>query len=75
MPRLERFRVKYPQITLRIQANLAVTHLQQEGADLAIRMGKGDWEGTRVIIFSPMNLSLWLLHLITAVSYPVRRQR
>ncbi|HHR3253477.1 TPA: LysR substrate-binding domain-containing protein [Klebsiella oxytoca] len=46
LPRLERFRVKYPQITLRIQANLAVTHLQQEGADLAIRMGKGDWEGT-----------------------------
>ncbi len=46
LPRLERFREKYPHISLRIQASLAITSMQQEGADLAIRMGKGDWEGT-----------------------------
>ena len=46
LPRLERFREKYPHISLRIQASLAITSMQQEGADLAIRIGKGNWEGT-----------------------------
>jgi LysR family glycine cleavage system transcriptional activator len=46
LPRLERFRAKYPLITLRIQASLTVTSLQQEGIDIAIRMGKGNWEGS-----------------------------
>ena len=46
MPRLERFRAKYPLITLRIQASLTVTSLQQEGIDIAIRMGRGKWEGS-----------------------------
>ncbi len=34
LPRLERFRAKYPLITLRIQASLTVTSLQQEGIDI-----------------------------------------
>lgn len=46
LPRLERFRTKYPLITLRIQASLTVTSLQQEGIDIAIRMGQGNWEGS-----------------------------
>ncbi|MCE1396676.1 LysR substrate-binding domain-containing protein [Enterobacter cloacae] len=46
LPRLERFRAKYPHITLRILASLTVTSLQQEGIDIAIRMGKGNWEGS-----------------------------
>lgn len=46
LPRLERFRAKYPLITLRIQASLTVTSLQQEGIDIAIRMGRGNWEGS-----------------------------
>ncbi|MGK3126149.1 LysR substrate-binding domain-containing protein [Candidatus Pantoea formicae] len=45
MPRLIRFRTQFPHIYLRIQANLTVNDLQQEGADLAIRMGKGEWAG------------------------------
>ncbi len=45
LSRLERFRAKYPLITLRIQASLTITSMQQEGIDIAIRMGKGDWEG------------------------------
>lgn len=45
VPRLERFRATYPHISLRIQASLAIADMQQEGIDMAIRMGKGDWEG------------------------------
>ncbi|KDE33597.1 MULTISPECIES: LysR substrate-binding domain-containing protein [Kosakonia] len=45
LPRLSRFREKYPHISLRLQASLTVTNLQQEGIDIAIRMGQGDWEG------------------------------
>lgn len=46
LPRLARFREKFPHISLRLQASLTVTSLQQEGIDIAIRMGQGDWEGT-----------------------------
>ncbi|VTM89353.1 Gcv operon activator [Raoultella ornithinolytica] len=45
MPRLDRFRTSYPHITLRLLASLTVTNMQQEAVDIAIRMGKGDWEG------------------------------
>ncbi len=30
---------------MRLLTSLAVVNLQQEGIDLAIRMGQGDWEG------------------------------
>ena len=72
LPRLERFREKYPHISLRIQASLAITSMQQEGADLAIRMGKGE---RRAITFSPISLSLWPRQPITVACSPVRRQR
>lgn len=64
-----------PHISLRIQASLAITSMQQEGADLAIRMGKGDWEGTEShYLFSDQ------LIVVAAPTYnggvlPVRRQR
>ncbi|ELH1431301.1 transcriptional regulator GcvA [Raoultella ornithinolytica] len=45
LPRLDRFRTSYPHITLRLLASLTVTNMQQEAVDIAIRMGKGDWEG------------------------------
>jgi LysR family glycine cleavage system transcriptional activator len=45
MPRLMRFREKFPRISLRLQVSLTVTSLQQQGIDIAIRMGQGDWEG------------------------------
>jgi DNA-binding transcriptional LysR family regulator len=41
---------------LRIQASLTVTSLQQEGIDIAIRMGQGNWEGVKAITFFPMSL-------------------
>ncbi|HHT7531973.1 TPA: LysR substrate-binding domain-containing protein [Raoultella planticola] len=45
LPRLDRFRARYPHITLRLLVSLTVTNMQQEAVDIAIRMGKGDWEG------------------------------
>lgn len=75
LPRLERFREKYPHISLRIQASLAITSMQQEGADLAIRMGKGDWEGTESHYLFSDQLIVWPRQPITAACSPVRRQR
>lgn len=45
LPRLEHFHRQHPHIQLRILASLTVTNMQQESVDIAIRMGKGDWEG------------------------------
>jgi LysR family glycine cleavage system transcriptional activator len=65
LPRLERFRAKYPLITLRIQASLTVTSLQQEGIDIAIRMGQGNWEGSESHYLFPMSLLWWPHRAIT----------
>ncbi len=45
LPRLARFQARHPQIAVRLLTSTAVVNLQQEGIDLAIRMGQGDWEG------------------------------
>ena len=45
LPRLARFQARHPQIAVRLLTSPAVVNLQQEGIDLAIRMGQGDWEG------------------------------
>ncbi len=45
LPRLARFQTRHPQIAVRLLTSPAVVNLQQEGIDLAIRMGQGDWEG------------------------------
>lgn len=47
LPRLPRFQARYPHITLRLLASLTISDLQQESIDIAIRMGKGDWEGVK----------------------------
>ncbi|WP_353981255.1 LysR substrate-binding domain-containing protein [Salinicola endophyticus] len=43
IPRLASFRARYPHIVLRLQADLAIIDLRQEGSDIGIRMGKGNW--------------------------------
>ena len=45
LPRLPAFQRLYPHISIRLQATLAITNLHQESVDMAIRMGKGEWEG------------------------------
>ncbi len=58
LPRLARFQARHPQIAVRLLTSLAVVNLQQEGIDLAIRMGQGDWEEWKAGICLPMN-SWW----------------
>ncbi|ALV91801.1 MULTISPECIES: LysR substrate-binding domain-containing protein [Pantoea] len=45
IPRLTGFQAQFPHIYLRLQASLSVSDVQQEGTDIAIRMGKGEWAG------------------------------
>lgn len=45
LPRLPRFQQLQPHISIRLQANLAVSNLSRESVDVGIRMGKGDWDG------------------------------
>lgn len=52
LPRLPDFQRRYPHISIRLQATLAITNLHQESVDVGIRMGKGDWEGVeRKLLF------------------------
>ena len=43
LPRIGRFRIRHPHITVRLQASLSVVNLHQETVDIGIRMGRGDW--------------------------------
>lgn len=45
LPRLPRFRQRYPGYRLRLLASLEVMDLRQGLADVAIRIGQGRWEG------------------------------
>jgi LysR family transcriptional regulator, glycine cleavage system transcriptional activator len=45
VPRLYRFQVKYPEIDLRLEASQRAVDFHREGVDVAIRYGRGGWEG------------------------------
>ncbi|TRX73769.1 transcriptional regulator GcvA [Pseudomonas mangiferae] len=45
IPRLPRFRDRHPHYRIRLQASLAIQDLRQGLADVAIRMGQGNWDG------------------------------
>lgn len=45
LPRLHRFRDRYPDIRVVIDTSHERTELSDGGADLAIRMGRGNWQG------------------------------
>ena len=47
LPRIGRFQARYPHITVRLQASLAVTNLAQEAIDISVRMGRGDWDNVQ----------------------------
>ena len=49
LPRLERFRIQRPEIDLRISANLALVDFQRDAIDLAIRLGRGKYEGLECV--------------------------
>ncbi|MEF3047020.1 LysR substrate-binding domain-containing protein [Pseudotabrizicola sp. L79] len=47
MPRIERFSARHPDIDLRILATDQKMDLRQEGVDVAILYGRGQWEGAQ----------------------------
>jgi LysR family glycine cleavage system transcriptional activator len=47
-PRLVTFREKYPDITLRVTTLYAPVDFGQDGVDIEIRYGPGDWPGVKV---------------------------
>lgn len=51
MPRLQRFWAEHPDIPVSLNPTQAVTPLGRDGADLAIRTGKGDWPGRSEFLF------------------------
>ncbi|MGI4839447.1 MAG: LysR substrate-binding domain-containing protein [Janthinobacterium lividum] len=47
VPRVPDFLTRHPEVSLRLQASLAVSNLQKESMSLGIRMGRGDWDGMK----------------------------
>ncbi|MFZ1469929.1 MAG: LysR substrate-binding domain-containing protein [Paracoccaceae bacterium] len=47
MPRLERFSARHPDLDLRVLATDQMVDLRQEGVDVAILYGRGEWDGAR----------------------------
>lgn len=48
IPQLSDFQKKHPDIDIRIETGMNVTDLRYDDCDLAIRVGRGDWQGVEV---------------------------
>ena len=56
VPRLERFRIRHPEIEIRIDGTDRRVDLARDEADVALRYGPGGYKGVRVDwLFSPVN--------------------
>ncbi len=66
LPRLQDFNVSYPWIELSVVVDQKLSLPSDQGADLAVRMGKGPWEGLDCEplmdeqLFPVMSTSFWL---------------
>ncbi|MEH2480015.1 LysR family glycine cleavage system transcriptional activator [Nitrobacteraceae bacterium AZCC 2146] len=49
VPRLSRFRARFPRINLHIKTGRSLANFKSDGVDIAIRFGTGDWKGLRAI--------------------------
>src|SRR5258705_4580442 len=49
VPRLPRFRARFPHINLHIKTGRSLANFKSDGVDIAIRCGTGDWKGLRAI--------------------------
>src|SRR6202030_730083 len=49
VPRLSRFKARFPQINLHIKTGQSLANFKSDGVDIAIRFGTGDWKGLRAI--------------------------
>jgi len=47
VPRLSRFRARFPRINLHIKTGRSLANFKSDGVDIAIRFGTGDWKGLR----------------------------
>jgi LysR family transcriptional regulator, glycine cleavage system transcriptional activator len=45
IPRLEDFQTRHPAVDVRISTSMALVDFEQSGADIAVRYGRGKWEG------------------------------
>lgn len=55
IPQLSHFQQKHPDIDIRIETGMNVTDLRYDDCDLAIRVGRGDWQG--VVVKKLLNLT------------------
>lgn len=58
MPRLARFWSEHPDIPLTIKVDNAVLNLRENGFDMAIRYGRGNWPGQEGGILLPADFSI-----------------
>jgi LysR family glycine cleavage system transcriptional activator len=49
VPRLPRFKTRFPRINLHIKTAQALANFKSDGVDIAIRFGIGDWKGLRAV--------------------------
>ena len=49
VPRLPRFRARFPHINLHIKTGRSLANFKSDGVDIATRFGTGDWKGLRAI--------------------------
>jgi len=56
VPRLSRFFAQFPEILIRIDASTQIADLNRSDVDLGIRLGKGQWPGTRAELLLPMEI-------------------
>lgn len=62
LPRLPRFRQRHPRYRVRLEASLEIQDMRQANADVAVRIGRGDWEG--------LSHSEWLHDELVLVASP-----
>ena len=73
VPRLSEFQQAYPEIDLRLQASNAVVDLRTQGIDLAIRYGRGNYQGFVVRkLMSDVFVPVCSPHLLDA-RYPLNK--
>ena len=57
VPRIEQFSAEYPDIDLRISANMTLSDFTNDGVDVAIRYGRGNYPGLSVVQLSQESIA------------------
>ncbi len=72
IPRLERFRIRHPDIEIRIDGTDRRVDLDRDGIDVAIRYGPGGYQGVRVdLLFDQVNVPVCSPALLQG-KYPLK---